>query len=325
MKAVVYDRYGSADQLRVEDIERPSPGPDEVLVRVVASSVNSWDWHLLTGTFSTRLTQGPLRPRYRVLGSDIAGVVEEVGAAVQEFSPGGEVYGDLSTLSPTDRGWGGFAEYAVGRARSLALKPSEISFEDAATLPQTGLLALQGLHKKWPIQPEHQILLNGAGGAAGTMALQIAKHFGAHVTCVDRESKLEMLSGLGADEVIDYQQENYLRRRQQYDLIFDVAGHHGFFAVRRALSAAGVYVMTGGPLFYIAQIALLGSLPSTGGRQYVVHSPKPDRDDLAWLTDRIAAGDITPAIDRAFSLNEVPEALRYFDSGEVKGKLVIQH
>ena len=320
MKAVVYDRYGSADELRVEDIERPTPGPGELLVRVAASSVNSWDWHLLTGTVSTRLVQGMFRPKYRVLGSDVVGIVEAVGAGVSEFAQGDEVYGDLTTCR-----WGGFAEYVVGRADSMALKPTDISIEHAATLPQTGLLALQGLRKRWPIKPEHRILLNGAGGAAGTMALQIAKLFGAHVTCVDRGSKLEMLSHLGADEVIDYRQINYTRRDERYDLIFDVAGHHGLRSVRRALAPGGIYVMTGGPLFYIVQVALLGSMRRSSDREYVVHSHKPNRDDLTWLAEHIANGDISPAIDRTYTLDEVPEALRYFDSGEVKGKLVILH
>ena len=188
MRAVVYDHYGSADELRVEEIERPTPGPGEVLVRVVACAVNSWDWHLLTGTFFERLIYGTFRPRHRVLGSEIAGVVEEVGAEVVEFRAGDEVYGDLSTS-----GWGGFAEYAVGRADSMIHKPPEISFEHAAALPQTGSLAMRCLRERWPLRPEDRVLLNGAGGAAGTLALQVAKQFGAHVTCVDRGSKRALL------------------------------------------------------------------------------------------------------------------------------------
>ena len=239
----------------------------------------------------------------------------------EEFQEGDEVYGDLST-----RSWGGFAEYAVARTDSLTHKPAEVSYQVAATLPQTGLLALQCLRELWPTTPEPRILLNGAGGAAGTMALQIAKHFGAHVTCVDRASKLDLLRSLGADQVIDYRRRDYTRRGERYDLIFDVAAYHGLRAVRRVLTPNGVYVMTGGSIPSILKFGLGGPLLSRlGGRRYGIRSHHPSRDDLTWLTDRIAAGDITPAIDRTYSLEEVPEALRYFDSGEVKGKLVILH
>ncbi len=321
MKAVVYDRYGTADQLRVEEVEQPAPGQGEVLVRVVASSVNSWDWHLLTGGFFERLIFGAFRPRFRVLGSEIAGVVEAVGTGVTEFSPGDEVFGDLSTS-----GWGGFAEYAVGRADSMARKPGDVSFEHAATLPQSGRLALHCLRERWPIRSGDRVLINGGGGAAGTMALQIAKHFGAHVTCVDQDSKLELLRSLGADATIDYRREDYTRSGERYDLIFDVAAHRGFFDVRRALASVGVYVMTGGPVLRIVQWGLVAPIASRiGQRSYTIRTHEFNRDDLAWLTDRIAAGDITPAIDRTYSLEEVPDALRYFDSGEVKGKLVILH
>ena len=317
MKAVVYDRYGSADQLRVEEIERPVPGSGEVL----ASSVNSWDWHLMHGMFFERLMFGAFRPQHRVLGSEIAGVIEAVGSGVTEFSPGDEVFGDLSTS-----GWGGFAEYAVGRADSMAHKPDDVSFEHAATLPQSGLLALRCLRERWPNRSGDRVLINGGGGAAGTLALQIAKHVGAHVTCVDRGSKLEMLESLGADTVIDYHREDYTRTGDRYDMIFDVAAHQGFFDVRRALAPNGVYVMTGGPVLRIVEWGLIAPIASRiGQRSYVIRTHEWNRDDLAWLTERIAAGDIVPAIDRTYSLEEVPEALRYFDSGEVKGKIVILH
>ncbi len=320
MRAVTYDRYGSAAELRVGEIDQPAPGPGEVLVRVVACAVNSWDWHLLTGTFFERLMFGAFRPRHRVLGSEISGTVEAVGESVDEFQIGDEVYGDLST-----RSWGGFAEYAVGRADSMVHKPPEISFEHAAALPQTGSLAMRCLRERWPLQTEHRVLLNGAGGAAGTLALQVAKHFGAHVTCVDRGSKRELLESLGADEVIDYQREDYSRRGEQYDLIIDVANHRGFSDVRRALAPGGVYVMTGGPPLQIVRFGLV--LPVANRldqRSYLIQTFQLNREDLSWLTDRIAAGDITPTIERTYPLEGTPEALRHFDSGEVKGKLVIR-
>ncbi len=321
MKAVTYDRYGSAEQLIVREIDRPSPGPNEVLVKVVASSVNSWDWHLLTGAFFERLMHGAVRPRYPVLGSEIAGVVDAVGDGVTTFSVGDEVFGDLSAC-----GWGGFAQFAVARADALARKPPEISFEHAATLPQSGLLALHCLRERWPIRPEDRILINGGGGAAGTMALQIAKYFGAHVTCVDRYSKLGLLESLGADRVIDYRRENYTRTGDRYNLILDVAAHHGITAVSRALESDGLYVMTGGPVLRILQFGLVTPIANRLERRtYLIKTHSFNRDDLAWLTDRVSAGDLTPAIDRTFQLDETASALRYLDSGEVKGKLVILH
>ena len=321
MKAIVYDRYGSADQMRLEVIDRPTPGPGEILVRVVASAVNSWDWHLLHGMFFERLMFGTFRPLHRLLGSEIAGIVEVVGPGVTEFNPGDEVFGDLSTS-----GWGGFAEYAVGRADSMAHKPAGVSFEHAATLPQSGLLALHCLRERWPDRPGDRVLINGGGGAAGTLALQIAKHLGAHVTCVDRSGKLDMLRSLGADVAIDYEREDYTRTGERYDLIFDVASHRGFLSVRRALAPDGVYVMTGGPVVRIVYFGVVAPLATRiGTRRYTIQTHTFDRDGLTWLMDRVASGDITPAIDRSYSLEDVPEALRYFDTGEVKGRLVIVH
>ena len=321
MKAVVYDRYGSADRLRLEQIDQPTPGQSELLVRVVASAVNSWDWHLMHGMFFERLMFGMFQPQHRVLGSEIAGVVEAVGPGVTEFKPGDEVFGDLSTS-----GWGGFAEYAVGRAERMAHKPAELSFEAAATLPQSGLLALHCLRERWPDQPGDRVLINGAGGAAGTLAVQIAKHLGAHVTCVDRSVKLDMLRRLGADDVIDYQREDYTRTGRRHGLILDVSAHRGILDIRRALAPDGVYVMTGGPVRRIISFGLLAPIATRfGERTYTIRTHTFNRGDLLWVADRTAAGDITPAIDRTYSLEDVPEALRYFDTGEVKGKLVIRH
>ena len=321
MKAIVYDQYGSADQMRLEEIDQPTPGPGEILVRVVASAVNSWDWHLMHGMFFERLMFGTFRPQHRVLGSEIAGIVEAVGSGVTEFHSGDEVFGDLSTS-----GWGGFAEYAVGRADSMAHKPDDVSFEHAATLPQSGLLALHCLRERWPDRSGDRVLINGGGGAAGTLALQIAKYVGAHVTCVDRGSKLEMLESLGADRVIDYQREDYTRTGDRYDLIFDVSSHRGFLDVRRALASDGVYVMTGGPVMRIVYFGLVAPIAARiDTRTYTIRTHAFNRDDLMWVTDRVAAGDITPAIERTYSFEEVPDALRYFDSGQVKGKLVILH
>ncbi len=321
MKAIVYDRYGSADQLRLEAIDQPAPGPGEILIRVVASAVNSWDWHLVHGMLFERLMFGAFRPQHRILGSEIAGVVEAVGPGVTEFNPRDEVFGDLSTS-----GWGGFAEYAVGRADSMAHKPADVSFEDAATLPQSGLLALHCLRERWPDRPGDRVLINGGGGAAGTIALQIAKHLGAQVTCVDRGGKLEMLRSLGADIVIDYQREDYTRTSDRYDLILDVSSHRGLLDVRRALAPDGVYVMTGGPVLRIVYFGLVAPIATRIDRRtYTIRTHTFDRDDLMWVGDRVAAGDITPAIERTYSLEDVPDALRHFDTGEVKGKLVITH
>jgi len=262
MKAIVYSRYGPPDVLELKEIARPTPKENEVLVKVLAASVNSWDWDLLRGTpFANRLMFGIVKPKIGILGCDIAGQVEAVGRNVKQFQPGDEVFGDISGC-----GWGGFAEYVCARENVLALKLASMTFEEAAAVPQAAVLALQGLRDKGKIQPGQKVLINGAGGGAGTFGVQIAKSFGAEVTGVDSASKLDMLRSIGADHVIDYTQEDFTKNGQVYDLILDVVTHRSIFDYKRALSPMGIYVMLGGGSWArVFQTMFLGPLISMTG------------------------------------------------------------
>jgi len=320
VKAVVCTKYGSPDVLQLREVEKPTPRDNEVLTRVHAASVNSWDWDILRGTpFVNRLMFGILKPRTGILGCDIAGRVEAVGKNAKQFQPGDEVFGDISGC-----GWGGFAEYVCARENVLALKSASMTFEEAAAVPQAALLALQGLRNKGHIQPGQKVLINGAGGGAGTFAVQIAKSFGAEVTGVDSTSKLDMLRSIGADQVIDYTQEDFTKNGQRYDLILDVAGYHSIFDCRRALSPKGTYVFVGGSTAAARQAIFLGPLISMiGSKKMGLLIHKPNREDLSSMNDLFEAGKVVPVIDRRYPLSEVAEALRSLGEGHAKGKLVI--
>ena len=319
MKAIVYHQYGSPDVLRFVDVERPVPGDDEVLVRVHAASVNSWDWDLLRGTpFMTRIG-GLRRPRHEILGADVAGRVEAVGSGVSRFRPGDEVFGDLS-----GSGWGGFAEYTCAREGVLAPKPGGITFEEAAAAPQAGVLALQGLTDKGPIMPGDEVLINGAGGGVGTFAVQIANSLGAIVTGVDREDKLDTVRSIGADHVIDYVAHDFTRDGRRYDRVLDTASNRSIVDSRRALKPGGVYVTVGGSLSSLFQAMLLGPLISmTGGNAMGMLVHKPNARDLAAVGELIATDAVVPVIDRRYPLSEVAEALLQLAGGNDIGKLVV--
>ena len=320
MKAIVYENYGSPDVLEIKELEKPVPGDNEVLVNVHAVSINSWDQDLLRGVpFVNRLMAGVLKPRrITTLGCDIAGKVEAIGKSVKRFKPGDEVFGDLSSC-----GWGGFAEYVCARENALAHKPESISFEQAAALPQAGLLALQGLRDKGRIQAGQKVLINGAGGGAGTFAIQLARYFGADVTGVDSTNKLALMRSLGAHQVIDYTQQDFTRNGQQYDLILDISGTHSIFDVRRSLSTRGRYVMVGGSTTLVNQLLFLGPWLTIAGRKkmgLLMHKANRGLDDLMALVE---TGDVVPIIDKRYRLDEVAEAMRYFAAGSVKGKIVM--
>lgn len=326
MKAIVYTEYGPPDVLKLEEVKKSTPGVDEVLVKVHAASVNSWDWDLLRGRPRLfRLLFGLLKPKYRILGCDIAGRVEEIGKNVKQFNPGDEVFGDISGC-----GWGGFAEYVCARVNAVTLKPAGISYEEAAAVPQSALLALQGLRDKRKIRPGQKILINGAGGGVGTFAVQLAKMFGAEVTGVDSARKSNLMRSLGADHVIDYAQEDFTKSGQRYDLILDVMAYHSIFDCKRALSPGGVYVMVGGSALRIFQLMLLGPLISMlgnlpgrkKGKKMGILAHKPNKD-LDFLKTLLEAGRIVPVIDKQYPLSEVPDALQYLGEGLVLGKLVI--
>jgi len=319
MKAIVYERYGSPDVLELKEVEKPVPKDNEILIKVYAASVNDWDWGLLRGKpFVNRLLFGLLKPKIKILGVDIAGQVEAVGRNVKKFQPGDEVFGDLSGC-----GWGGFAEYVCALENALSLKPASITFEQAAAVPQAAVLALQGLRDKRQIQPGQKILINGAGGGAGTFAVQIAKSFGAEVTGVDSTSKLDMMRSIGADQVIDYTREDFTKNGQCYDLILDFAAYHSIFDYKRALSPKGIYVMVGGSSARIFQVMFLGTwISMTGSKKMGILMHKPNKD-LAFMKELFEAGKVVPIIDRRYPLNETAEALRYFGEGHARGKVVI--
>lgn len=319
MKAVTHDRYGSPDILRLEDLPTPVPAPNEVLVRVAAASVNSWDWDLLTGTpYAFRLAHGLLRPRHRVLGADVAGRVEAVGERVTRFAPGDEVFGDLSAHR-----WGGFAEFACAPETAWARRPASMRVEQAAALPQAGCMALQGLCEDGGLQPGHAVMINGGGGGVGTFAIQIARAVGAEVTGVDRTDKLETMRALGADRVLDYTREDFAREASRYDLILDVTAHRSMFAYARALRRGGTYVMLGGAPGRILQLVAVGPWISWRQRKRMRLSIMKPNHGLDALVERFAAGTLTPSIDRVYALEEVPEAFRHFHRG-VHGKLVVR-
>jgi len=320
MKAIVHQEYGSPDVLELEEIEKPSPGDDEVLVEVHAASVNYGNPALVRGKpFVTRLWSGPFKPKYKIPGGDISGRVEAVGGNVKQFQPGDEVFGDISAC-----GFGGFAEYVSAPEDALALKPAGMSFGEAAAVPQAALVALQGLRDKGQVQPGQKVLINGASGGNGTFAVQIAKSFGAEVTGVCSTRNLEMVSSIGADQVIDYTQEDFTKNGQYYDLILATAGYHSIFDYRRALSPKGTYVSVGGSMAQIFQGMLLGPWISMTGRKkltYLYH--RPNQKDLVFMKELLEAGKVKPVIDRRYMLSEVAEALRYYEEGHAQGKVLI--
>ncbi len=318
MKAIVHEKYGSPDVLQLKDVEKPTPKDDEVLIKIYAASVNQYDWHFLTADiFLIRLMGGGLlKPKDTKLGADVAGRVEAVGKNVRQFQPGDEVFGDI--------GHGGFAEYACAPESRLALKPANLSFEEAAAVPMAALTALQGLRDTGQIQPGQKVLINGAAGGVGTFAVQIAKLFGAEVTAVCSTRNLDQARSIGADHVIDYTKENFTQNGQQYDLIFAANGYHSLSAYKRALTPKGIYVMAGGSTAQIFQAMLIGSrMSETGGRKMGGVSAKIDQKDLTILKELLEAGKVVPVIDRCYPLDEAAEALRYLGAGHARGKVVI--
>jgi len=318
MKAILYTKYGTDDVLEYKEVDKPIPKDDEVLIRVLAVSINDWDWGLLQGTpFINRLLNGLLKPKRTILGSDIAGVIEAVGKHVEQFQPGDEVFGDLSG------DWGGFAEYVCARGNALALKPASMTFEEAAAIPQAAMLAVQGLRDKGQIQSGQKLLINGAGGGVGTFAVQIAKLHAAEVTGVDSPGKLDMMRSIGFDHVIDYTQEDFTKNGQCYDLILDVKTNRSVFDYTRALSPHGIYVTVGGAMTRLVQALFLGPWISMISNKRVRIVGLKQNKDLAYMNELFEAGKVTPVIDGPYKLSEVPEAMRYFAEGTHKGKIVI--
>ena len=292
MKAVVYTDYGLPDVLHIKEVAKPTPTDDEVLIRVQAVSVNRSDWEGLRGTPLYARIGGLLKPRHQILGSDIAGRVEMAGRNIRRFQPGDDVFGDILGRM------GGFAEYVCAREKSLALKPASMTFEEVAAIPQAAVIALQGIRDKGQVQPGQQVLINGAGGGAGTFAVQLAKFYGAEVTGVDNTGKLDFMRSLGADHVIDYTREDFTKHGKQYDLILDLVAHRSVFAYKRALRPHGRYFLVGGSVATIFQILLLGPWMSrTTGKNIRILAVQPSLQDIVYITELCEAGNVVPVID----------------------------
>lgn len=318
MKAMVYQKYGPPDVLALKEVDKPTPTDDQILIKVYAVSINGSDREGLIGQPLYARMGGLLRPRNQILGSDIAGRVEVAGKNHTEFAPGDDVFGELPGYH------GGFAEYVCTHGQTMLRKPAGLTFEQAAAIPQAGVIALQGIREKGQVQPGQTVLINGAGGSAGSFAIQLAKWCGAEVTGVDNTHKLDFMRSLGADHVIDYTQENFTTSGKQYDLILDLIAQRSVFAYQRALRPKGTYFFVGGSVAVLFQVLLLAPfIRKTTGKNIRLLAVPQNRKDLISITELCEAGKIVPVIDRRYSLREVPEALRYVGEGYAKGKVVI--
>ena len=318
MKAIVYTQYGSPDVLQFKEVEKPAPTDGQILVKIYAASANPVDWHLMRASpFLARLAGGLRKPKDPRLGADFAGRVEAVGANVAQFQPGDEVFG-AST--------GAFAEYICVAESEVALKPANLSFEQAAAVPVAATTALQGLRDTGQIHTGQRVLVNGASGGVGTFAVQIARAFGTEVTGVCSTRNLDMVRSIGADHAIDYMKEDFTRTGQHYDLIYDAVGNSSVSAYRRALNPGGTCVVAGfTSLPRLFEHMLIGPLRSKIGDKKVglMGTAQIKQKDLVSLRELLEAGKVTPVIDRRYSLREVPEAIRYLEAKHARGKVVI--
>jgi NADPH:quinone reductase-like Zn-dependent oxidoreductase len=318
VKAVAHTRYGPPDVLQLKEVAKPVPSDDQILVKVHAVSVNRSDWEGLTGKPFYARFGGLLRPGNQILGSDIAGRVELAGKNHAQFGPGDEVFGEMGDYH------GGFAEYVCTRAAAWALKPAGLTFEQAAAIPQAGVIALQGIRTRGHVQPGQEVLINGAGGGAGMFAVQLARLHGAEVTGVDNSGKLDFMRSLGADHVIDYEREDFTEGGRQYDLILDLVASRSVFACQRALKPNGTYFAVGGSLASLLGLLIMGWwFKRAAGKHLGILTVQRNREDLITIAELCATGKIVPFIDRRYTLGQVPEALRYLGEGYSKGKLVI--
>ncbi len=321
MKAIRYTKYGSPNELKLVEIEIPKPKNDEVLVQVKAASINSWDYDLLIGTNINRLiTLGFSKPKIKILGCDISGIVESIGKDVKELKVGDEVFGDISGGN-----WGGFAEFACAKENILAIKSKGVSFVEAASTPQAAVLALQSLNYNGQTKSGDKILINGAGGGVGTFGLQMAKHYGAEVTCVDKANKLDMLKSLGADHVIDYISEDFTRSEILYDRIIDNVANRSIFKYKKVLAPNGKFIMVGGTNSSLLQTLFFGPIISKfSSRKMGILKHIPNKTDLRIINNYMESGIITPKIDSTFHLHETAEAFSKFGEGNFFGKIVIK-
>jgi len=320
MKAVVYTEYGPPEVLQLKEVDKPTPKEDEVLIKIHAAAITAGDVIVLKGEpFVTRFVTGLQKPKNTIPGKEMAGRVEAVGENITQFQPGDEVFGDLSVAS-----WGAFAEYVAVPENAIALKPANLTFEQAAAVPESAVVALQALRDKGKIQPGNKVLINGASGGVGSYAVQIAKSFGAEVTAVCSTRNLDMMRSIGADYVIDYTVEDFTQNGQQYDLILAANGYHPISDYRRALSPDGIYVATGGTMAQSLQATMIGPFISmTGSKTMGGMMVKPNQDDLVFMKELLEAGKVVPVIDRCYPLSDIAEAFHYIGEGHAKGKVVI--
>jgi NADPH:quinone reductase-like Zn-dependent oxidoreductase len=326
MKAAIYTRYGPPDVVQMAEVEKPVPRDDEVLIRVRAAAVNPYDWHFMRGEpYPVRIAAGGLRkPKDSRLGADVAGEIEAAGRNIAQFKPGDAVFGSCK---------GAFAEYACASESNLAMKPDNVTFEQAASVPIAAFTALQGLRrggltKDGKIQSGHKVLINGAAGGVGTFAVQIAKSFGAVVTGVCSTRNVEMVRSIGADQVVDYTQEDFTKSARRYDVVLDCVGNHSFSECRRVMNPRGIYVGAGGtsdnwmivPLTRAIKALVLSWFVS---QKQVMVLAKPSKEDLTFMGELMAIGKVTPVIDKRYGLSEVREAVRYLEAGHARGKVVI--
>lgn len=318
MKAVVRREYGSPDLLKMEEVETPTPTDEQVRIKIHAVSINGSDREGLAGRPLYVRFGGLFKPGYPILGSDIAGRVESVGKNHTEFKAGDEVFGELPGY------YGGFAEYVCTHAKTMALKPAGLTFEQASAIPQAGVIALLGIRDKGQVQPGQHVLINGAGGSAGSFAVQIAKLYGAQVTGVDNTGKLDFMRSLGADHVVDYTRADFAKSGHAYDLILDVYGTRSPLACRNALKPDGTYFIAGGSVGVLLQILIMGPLiKRNSGRNVRILAVPQSRQNLLAITELVESGKVVPMIDKLYPLSEVPEAMRYVAQGRAKGKVVI--
>lgn len=312
MKAIVYTKYGPPDVLQLKEVEKPIPKDHEVLIKVQAASVNPFDWHFMRGTpYLVRIQAGILKPKDNAVGVDVSGVVVAVGKDVKEFQSGDEVFGSCN---------GAFAEYVSASEKGLVKKPDNLTFEQAASVPVAAFTALQGLRDKGQIQPGQRVLINGASGGVGTFAVQIAKSFGAEVTGVCSTRNVDMVRSIGADFVIDYTQEDFTQSAKHYDLIFDTVGNRSLSNCRRILSSNGILVIVGGPMNRALRASVMSRFVS---QKMLMFMALRSKKDLIVMHDLLVSGKVTPVIDRRYSLNEVPQAIRYLEEGHARGKVII--
>jgi NADPH:quinone reductase-like Zn-dependent oxidoreductase len=314
MKAFIYEKYGPPETLRMAEVDTPAPNAEEVLVKVLAASVNAADWHVMRGKpLFSRATLGLLRPKHQILGGDVAGQVEAVGSGVTRFQPGDEVYANL-----LDHGHGGFAEYVSVPMDVMSLKPANLSFEEAAAVPMAAVTALQGLRHHGEPQPTQKVLINGATGGVGSFAVQIAKSYGPEVTAVTSTRNLDLVRSLGADHVVDYTTTDFVGSGRRYDLILDTVGNRSVPDLKRALAEGGKAAVTG-----FTSVAKLLGVSLRGGKDVAMVQAHVTTKDLELLSELIEAGKVRPQIDRRYPFAEIPAAIAYLEQGHARAKVVV--